>query len=505
MRPLHGAAALSIVLFAASAARAELRPVADADELLAAIASAAPGDEIVLADGTYTLSGASCAAQGTADAPIVVRAATPYGAVVELDGLEGFVVTGAHWRFEDLDVRGACAADDGLCEHAFHVVGTATDFVLRRSRVRDFHAQLKVNASPVGDGTWNIPHRGLVEYCEIGDTAPRVTDAPVTKLNIDTGDDWVVRGNYIHDFHKNGGNGISYGAFMKSGGSRGLFERNVVYCTRDVDTGGTRIGLSFGGGGTAPQFCAPAFDAGVECLLEHQDGVLRNNVIVGCSDVGIYLNRATSTRVLFNTLIETTGIDFRYETSTGEADGNVLGDVIREREGGTFTAGVNLLRQPLAFFEGIYVAPLDADFHLEGDASALLAGAPARDDVPDDLCARVRPRGTIALGAFEHSLGDCDVLPVPRGSGGSGGNGGAGGGGGAGGAGAGGGATATGTGTGAGGAPAIAGAGAGDAGSPDDEGGCDCAVPGASAPPGALLVALAAVAASRARRRRKTS
>src|SRR5690606_14992952 len=121
-----------------------------------------------------------------------------------------------------------------------------------------FNAQLKVNASTGGA---QIPHGGLVEYSEIADTAPRNTDGPVTKLNIDTGDGWVVRGNFIHDFHKNGGDNTSYGAFMKSGGSGGVFERNLVACIHDVDTGGARIGLSFGGGGTAPEFCAPAFDA----------------------------------------------------------------------------------------------------------------------------------------------------------------------------------------------------------------------------------------------------
>ena len=35
---------------------------------------------------------------------------------------------------------------------------------------------------------------------------PRGQRPPLIKLNIDTGDDWVVRANVIADFHKNGGN-----------------------------------------------------------------------------------------------------------------------------------------------------------------------------------------------------------------------------------------------------------------------------------------------------------
>ena len=90
----------------------------------------------------------------------------------------------------------------------------------------------------------------------------------------------------------------------------GLFERNLVMCTRNF-SGGTRIGLSLGGGGTAPQFCEDG-----SCNTEHQNGILRNNLIVNCSDVGIYLNRAQDTLVDHNTLYATAGIDVRFPTSS---------------------------------------------------------------------------------------------------------------------------------------------------------------------------------------------
>ena len=93
-------------LGAASTARAGTTPVADAAGLAATIAGAKAGDEIVLADGTYALTGLTCAADGTPAQPIVVRATTPLGAVVRFDALEGFKVTGASWHFEALDVEG---------------------------------------------------------------------------------------------------------------------------------------------------------------------------------------------------------------------------------------------------------------------------------------------------------------------------------------------------------------------------------------------------------------
>lgn len=246
-------------------------------ELRAAINAALPGDVIILANGTYAIgSKLSCSRAGTAGMPIVVRGEQPLGATLESNTLIAIGVSAPFWRFEDFAMRGVCA-NDSNCEHAFQVTGLATDVVLRRLRLVDFNAQLKVNASAAGDGGYDMPHRGLVEACELYDTRPRATSNPVTKLNIDTGDDFVVRDNLIRDFSKNGGNFVSYGSFMKSGGKRGLYERNLVLCA----SGGaamtdTRIGLSFGGGGTAPQFCYPGFSASIPCSVEHEDGVMRN-------------------------------------------------------------------------------------------------------------------------------------------------------------------------------------------------------------------------------------
>jgi parallel beta-helix repeat protein len=388
--------------------------VATVQQLLDAISNAQPGDEIVLADGTYPLTGASCNTPGMSSAPITVRAANRRMAHIRMDAVEGFKVNAPYWTFEGLDIEGVCADDDD-CEHAFHVSGAAHHFVLRDSRVRDFNAQLKVNAAMV-NGTMTAPDAGLIEGNDIGDTRGRNTANPVTKLNIDTGDDWIVRGNYLHDAHKLLDNQTSYVAFLKSGGKRGLVERNLVICAKDDPTGGTRIGLSFGGGGTGNQFCAPAYDANVPCTTEHYDGVMRNNIIVNCSDVGIYLNEAANTKLLYNTLIATAGIDFRFATSTGEAVGNVLAGQIRNtREGGMGTKSNNLEMVPASMFTSWYADPMNGDLAVIGDVSSLIGAGPARTDVVDDYCARTRPPGMVTLGALEHSLGACTTTMPPAG------------------------------------------------------------------------------------------
>ncbi len=489
---MHGFAA--VLFWSAGPALAGTKNVTNTGELLAAIAAAQRGDVLTLTPGTYKLSGATCAVSGTAAEPITVKSDTPLAAVLELDGVEGFHVTGAHWHFEGLDVRGVCASDDA-CEHAFHVTGgKAEGFVLTKSRVRNFNAQLKVNAAPDGNGTYQVANGGLVAYSEFYDEHPRATANPVTKLNIDGGSGWVVRGNYIHDFYKAGGNQTSYGAFMKSGGSNGLFERNLVVCEKDGETGGTRIGLSYGGGGTAPQFCAPAFDANVPCNVEHSGGVLRNNLIASCSDVGIYVNRAMGTKALHNTLLSTNGIDFRFDTTSGESHGNLLMGKVRARDGAMFQVSDDLQELPLTFFTDLYVAPAALDFGVKGDASALQKVG-ARPDVIDDYCGRIRPETNLAIGALEHSLGDCQVNPPPEKNPASGG-------GGAGTVGAGG-ETA---GTGGGRAPSASGSGGALNEGPSSDassGGCGCVVCGSSKTESRLTVALAVLVFVCVQRRRR--
>ena len=49
-----------------------------------------------------------------------------------------------------------------------------------------------------------------------------------------------------------------------------------------------------------------------KCKPEHERGVMRNNLIVNCpADVGVYVNAGADTKILNNTLYNTTGIDMR--------------------------------------------------------------------------------------------------------------------------------------------------------------------------------------------------
>lgn len=374
-------------------------PVSNVAGLRAAIQNATPGDEIVLAQGTYDVDGNLTApVPGTVGAPIIVRAAQPRTALIRFGAfggvVEGFRLGHAHWRLEGLDIEGACAVDAN-CEHATHIFANAEFVVIRNNVMRDFNAQIKSNGDFVAS-VFVFPDDVLIERNTFHDTRARNTSNPVTKLDVVGGRRWIVRANTIYDYQKGGGDTISYAAFLKGNSRDGLFERNLVRCSR-FTTGGIRLGLSFGGGGTAAQFCEDG-----SCVTEHQDGIMRNNIIMNCNDVGIYINRGSNTRLQHNTLHETTGIDMRFATTSGDLRNNLLGGAIRNRDQATSTQSGNVAGVTNPQFAAWFVAPANADFRLL-DGSAFVNQGVAAPLVTDDFCASPRSDGLPDVGALEYN------------------------------------------------------------------------------------------------------
>lgn len=298
---------------------------------LTAIKNAQAGDIIRLHPGIYRLQGRNIAVSkpGLPDTPIIVEAARLGDVMIELDMLEGFLISAPHWIFQNLDIRGVCK-DDSACEHAFHIVGAGHHTLLRNNRIHDFNAALKANGTSV-NGMRTYPDQGRVEHNSFYATRPRVTANPVTPLDMVGVSGWIVRGNLIADFAKARGDKISYGAFFKGGGQKNILERNLIACAMHLpQQADTRIGLSFGGGGTDPASCRTQ-----PCSPEHTEGVMRHNIILHCSDVGIYLNRAANSAIYNNTLFDTRGIDVRFSDSFALLANNLLDSRIATRDGGT--------------------------------------------------------------------------------------------------------------------------------------------------------------------------
>lgn len=376
--------------------------VGTADQLRAAMAAAEPGTVITLLPGVYRFEGMKLDANrpGRAGAPITVRAVQPGSARLEFGMVEGFKVSAPWWRFENLAIRGACGDDDS-CEHAFHVVGAASHFAAVNNTISDFNAHFKINTE---DG--RFPDDGLIESNTLDNSHPRATRRPVTPIDLVAASRWTIRANQISDFIKLDGDRVSYGAFAKGAGSANLFERNLVWCERRLrGQPGQRVGLSLGGGGTGKEACRDG-----KCITEQDGGILRANLITGCSDVGIYLNNAAASRVEDNTVVDTGGIDVRFAGSSAALDGNLVDGAIRSRNGGLLHLGDNLDAPLWQSFAGhhpvrsLFAAPADGDFAWRA-APPARNGAAARATPSVGLCGRARTAAP-AYGAFD-SFADC--------------------------------------------------------------------------------------------------
>lgn len=346
------------------------------ERFAAVLKTAQPGTAYEILPGTYRMKGNGyyVLPAGRANAPIILRAGRLGDVRLEFDMTEGFAVQAPYWVFENLDIRGVCDSDSA-CEHAFHLSRDARSTVIRNNRISDFNAQVKINAAPDNS---SVPDDVLIDHNDFIDSRPRKTGYPVTKIDSVRASRLNVVGNVIADFAKEGSDQRSYAAFSKGGGSGNRFERNLVICEW-MHKGGARIGLSLGGGGTADRYCV-----GGSCKIEDRGGTIRNNVIVGCSDVGIYLRRAADARVERNLLVATRGIDARFDTTTASFAGNIFDGRLMNWRGATATSDADVsspwraaLLKPVT--SRLFAAPLRGNFSPVGQFPAAPVEAGVRD------------------------------------------------------------------------------------------------------------------------------
>jgi hypothetical protein len=351
---------------------------ASAEEIMRTVNTARAGQTVLIKPGTYRIDGnVKTGAPGAPGQPITVRAALPGQVVIEFNAVEGFVVSQPFWVFENLTLRGVCR-EHGNCEHAFHVVGKAHHTVLRNNHIEDFNAHFKVNGL---GGDW--PDDGLAQFNTLTNTRQRDTHLPVTPIDIVGASRWTLADNLVSNFVKGDGDRISYGMFMKGAGNGGRIERNLIICTpKNLSQPGSRVGLSFGGGGTGREFCRDG-----RCDAEYTGGLAANNIVAHCNDMGIDVNRSSAILIAHNTLINTAGIDVRRAPATARVYGNLLEGRIRQRDGGQVKSEMN----ELAVMQDIYA---DADA-LQFGCRQHLDNVPSMALVPTDFNGQVRSDGTL--------------------------------------------------------------------------------------------------------------
>ncbi len=377
-------------------------PVQNSEELLHAVSHARPGEIILLNPGKYIIkkTGIYVSSGGTPLQPITVRAEHLGDVNLEFDSLEGFHINSPYWIFENLIIKGICSIDDD-CEHAFHLVGECNGFVLRNSRIHEFNSPIKANRLKIGDEPRITPNGILLEGNSFFNSRARQTANPVTFIDVVGADYFILSNNLIADFQKAGGDHISYGVQIKGNSVHGVLEKNLVVCEYGT-TGGVRVGLSLGGGGTGRQFLEPGD------IYEHSKGIVRNNIVMYCSDSGLYLNKANDTRVFNNTFYATSGIDVRFPESTALIVNNILSGDIWDRNGGKSIRRNNLignvnnklfsLRQS---FAGWFVDPAAGDFSLKNGRDIVDKGEETPGLIWEDFCGYPR-QGTPDMGAIEY-------------------------------------------------------------------------------------------------------
>lgn len=371
-----------------------LRQVLSQADLRAAVASAEPGDVIELAPGRFTFFDRQIGIirPGTPSAPITIRAARLGDTVIEADQTVVFKIAAPYWRFENLTIRGVCA-DHRYCEHAFHVVGDARGTVIRNNRLEDLNAAIKINGEQR-----RYPDDGFIHGNTFVMTKPRDTSNPITPIDLVAASNWVISANFIADFARADASKASYGAFVKGAGENNIIERNVVFCEWKLHGNDQRVGLSLGGGGTGKDLTRDLGHSGFEQI----GGIIRDNLIAFCSDLGVYVNKSTRSVIEHNTLLDTAGIDIRFVESSADVSANLVDGAIRTRDGGLLRGRPNQTGPLLGLFLGYHPVR-----DLFGDPAALDLTWRSRPTTPGsaagrvDLCGTTRPNQPLA-GAFEN-------------------------------------------------------------------------------------------------------
>jgi hypothetical protein len=345
-----------------------------ADMLPGIVRDAAAGTTILLADGTYRMTGGDEASRRIQidTQGLTLRSASNDATAVVIDGQYGtneMITIGAD------DVTVAHITVMHAIDHPIHVSPSAsgddvTGTLLYGLRIIDGGEQfVKINSNGGRDA-----------YCDDGRiecSTFLMTDEGRTHVErgtggcytggIDThgGRGWVVRNNTFRDIYC-AGEGLAEHAIHFWTGSRDTVVENnvIVNCARGIGFGLVESG----------EMRAYADDPypGVG-YVGHYDGIIRNNVVyadIDYFDTGIELAQARGARVIHNTVLSTAGaaffssIDYRYANTEVEIQNNLTRRItMRDGAGGTVDHNVET-----ASLSDV-VSAAGGDFHLAASAT----------------------------------------------------------------------------------------------------------------------------------------
>jgi len=318
-RTIHVVVCLLFTLLCSSdssGAKYEIYPATvDSQEEFENVAnSLKPGDELILYEGLYSQNGRrAVTAKGTADKPIVIRAAEgqepiltrPADNIDRHNNIE-FVdcsyltvrgirfrggssgvrfIRGHHITFEECEIfetgNNALTMNSGDCD----------SFIIRNNHIH--HTGLSIRGSTEGEGMYIGVHNG-------------------SYITTNT----LVEGNYIHHLRgtSNGGND---GIEIKFGSYGNIVRDNVIH---DTNIGKKYPGIFVYGGGKEKNIVEGnvIWNAG-EGIQVVSDAIIRNNIIFNCSMTGITaaphaaVPHVRNVRIVNNTIFDNPkGVLFRW-------------------------------------------------------------------------------------------------------------------------------------------------------------------------------------------------
>jgi hypothetical protein len=393
---------------AASGMEIEVTPD-QADELPAIVRGAPPGAAILLAAGTYRMTGngeAERRIQILAEG-VTLRGATGEPSDVVIDGEyeteEMITVSASDVVITDLTVMRAV-------HHPIHVTGGAdadvTGVVLHRLRVIDGGEQfVKINTSGATPNTYADDGVVSCSYFELTDAGrPMVVPEPggcyTGGIDGHQARGWHVTSNTFTGIHCENGSLAEHAVHFWTASRDTLVERNtIVDCARGIG-----FGLGDGGGNDPERAYADDPYPGVG-YVGHYDGVVRSNVIAVSPgfqffDTGIELEQARGVRVLHNTVIhpETAfaSISHRFGNTEATLENNLVRN-IRARDGSTASGDSNLEAAP----DSLFVDVAGHDLHLVESATAAIDQGVTLPDAGGDIDGEPRGASPPDLGADE--------------------------------------------------------------------------------------------------------
>ena len=379
----------------AALARAETRAVSSVADLNYWASNYNPGDEIVIAAGTYDLT-----TNLWLDMPdVVVRGATGNRNDVILygGGMNNInaVREAIQLRADDIEVRDLTVS--GFFHHAIHL-GPGTD----RSLIHNVHT-LNIGSHHMKGAKFNDD--GIIEYSfmeqtEVRQNLPGRTDNYGGGIDLHGARNWHIHDNLAVGVQPiSGGDG---GIFLWNESSNALIERNVIVdCARGIALGNP---------------------SNPNNVVHMNGAVVRNNFVALDNDIGLELCFVKNVQAYNNTIYQTSGTYFRSVHLLDDYAGHYIpmenvelgyniirGNILDNARAGGYTLTGNIVGATVA--NSWFVDAANGNLHLTEAGAAPIDAAQTLAVVPEDIDGGLRPAGDFSdVGAdeFASPMGDAN-------------------------------------------------------------------------------------------------